>query len=243
MGEDIHDPTFVADVFDRCAKGYRRWAAIASFGFVTRWRQQCVQALPPIMASRPIVADLMAGTGEVWGPLLKAQPQIDKITAIDISHQMHLLAIQFLHQSKSDKIEHIQANFLTSALPAQAFDAVISSFGVKTLSLDQQAIFAQQLARLLKPEGVFSLIEAADPKGWFLRPLYRVYLDRVLPLIERFLLKGANDFSMLGVYTQSFQDCRYLAECLRSQGLEVIETRYFFGCAWGLSGRKPSRAG
>jgi ubiquinone/menaquinone biosynthesis C-methylase UbiE len=95
----------------------------------------------------------------------------------------------------------------------------------------------------LKPEGVFSLIEAADPKGWILRPLYRVYLDRVLPLIERFLLKGANGFSMLGVYTQSFQDCRYLAECLRDQELEVIETRYFFGCARGLSGRKSRRAG
>jgi ubiquinone/menaquinone biosynthesis C-methylase UbiE len=89
---------------------------------------------------------LAAGTGEVWAPLLKAQPQIAKITAIDISHQMHLLAIQSLHQSRSYRIEHIQADFLTSALPAQAFDAVICSFGVKMLSLDQQAIFAHQLA-------------------------------------------------------------------------------------------------
>ena len=34
----------------------------------------------------------------------------------------------------------------------------------------------------------FSLVEAADPKGWVLRPVYRLYLDRVLPLMAEGLI-------------------------------------------------------
>lgn len=235
---DIHDPVFVAGVFDRCAASYRNWAAIASFGFVLRWRNQCVDALPQIAASNPVIVDLMAGTGEIWPRLLARRPEIATITAIDISHQMHVYAMQRLHADRMDRITHIEADFLANTLPAASADGAISSFGLKTLSKDQQQIFAAELARILRPGGVFSLVEASDPKGWVLRPLYRLYLDHMLPLIERLFLKGAQDFSMLGVYTRAFGDCAHMAECLRAAGLEVHMTRYMFGCATGLAGRK-----
>jgi demethylmenaquinone methyltransferase/2-methoxy-6-polyprenyl-1,4-benzoquinol methylase len=35
------------------------------------------------------------------------------------------------------------------------------------------------------------MIEASDPKGWWLRPLYLLHLKVVLPLVERILLRGA----------------------------------------------------
>lgn len=238
MTGTIHDPAFVADVFDRCAANYRNWSAIASFGFVGRWRRQCVDALPRTAAADPVAADLMAGTGEIWPTLLARRPDIQAITAIDISHQMHLHALDRLHRNHGDRIEHIEADVLSNTLPDAFADCAISSFGMKTLSRKQQAVFAGELARILKPGGVFSIIEASDPKGWILRPVYRFYLDNVLPLIERFFLNGAQDFSMLGLYTRTFKDCSHLAACLREHGLEVSEQRYFFGCATGLSGRK-----
>jgi len=30
---DIYDPVFVANMFDRCSANYRWWSAISSFGF------------------------------------------------------------------------------------------------------------------------------------------------------------------------------------------------------------------
>lgn len=240
MTQDIHDPEFVAGVFDRCAANYRWWSGISSFGFVTRWRRQCVEAIPPTDAT-PVVVDLMAGTGEIWPVLLSRHPDAARIIAIDISHQMHLHALERLHKDRSERIEHIEANFLESDLPDGIADCVISSFGLKTLSPAQQEVFARQLARILKPGGVFSLIEASDPRGWALRPLYRFYLDRILPLVERFFLRGAQDFSMIGIYTRTFGDCTYLSECLEREGLQVSLRRYFFGCATGVSGRKEDR--
>ncbi|WP_247744173.1 hypothetical protein [Ruegeria sp. R14_0] len=43
--EDIYDPAFVADLFDRCSANYRRWSAVSSFGFTSIWRRQCVARL------------------------------------------------------------------------------------------------------------------------------------------------------------------------------------------------------
>jgi ubiquinone/menaquinone biosynthesis C-methylase UbiE len=236
--QDIYDPLFVKGVFDRTSAAYRYWSQIASFGFVFRWRRQCVDHMPTIPTYGAAGLDLMAGSGEAWPYLLRRRMGIASITAVDISSGMIRLAVDGLHRSRIDKIKLIEADVLSSTLPAESADFVISTFGLKTFNESQQQQLARTLARVLKRGGVFSLIEASDPKGWVLHALYRFYLDRVLPLIERTALNGAQDFAMLGVYTRKFRDCRFFAQCLAAEGLEVEHRVFFFGCATGVVGRK-----
>jgi ubiquinone/menaquinone biosynthesis C-methylase UbiE len=237
---DIYDPLFVKGVFDRCSAAYRYWSQIASFGFVFRWRRQCVDHMPAIQRDGATTGlDLMAGTGETWPYLLRRRKNIASITAIDISSEMIRRALDRLHRSRIDKIKLIEVDVLKSPLPAESADFVISTFGLKTFNREQQRLLARELARVLRRGGVFSLIEASDPRGWVLHGLYRFYLERVLPLVERIMLKGAQDFSMIGIYTRNFGDCRFIAQCLAEEGLEVELKSYFFGCATGVAGRKP----
>lgn len=236
---DIYAPAYVADLFDKCSGNYRWWSAAASFGFTFIWRRQCVGQLKEAQANGATAIDLMAGTGEVWPHLLRRFPELGTITAIDISHQMHLHAVARLHGARAERITHIEANALTAELPRGQADMVVSTFGLKTFNRDQQAILARQIATLLKPGGHFSLIEASDPKGWLLRPLYRFYLDRLMPMVERLFLNGARDFSMIGDYTKNFENCSHMASALRAEGLEVMYTRHFFGCATSVSGTRP----
>jgi len=236
---DIYDPAYVSDLFDRCSSNYRRWSAVSSFGFTYIWRRQCVAGLVSPARGGAIVVDLMAGTGEVWPHLFRRFPDLGPITALDISHRMHLEAVERLHSGYADRITHIEADALQTNLPADCADMVVSTFGLKTFDRGQQAVLAKQIARILKPGGSFSLIEASDPKGWILRPLYRFYLDRILPKIEKLFLKGANDFSMIGVYTRNFGSSSHMAEALRNAGLTVILKSHFFGCATSVHGHKP----
>lgn len=231
-----YDPADVSALFDRCAGNYRRWSAVSSFGFVARWRKAAVTQLD--VETPDTIVDLMAGTGEIWPNVLARFPNAN-ITAIDISHQMHLHALDVLHKDRADKITHLEADALKSPLPDEMADAVVSTFGLKTFNAEQHIILAAQVARMLKPGGVFSLIEASDPKGWALRPFYRLYMDRILPFVEALFLKGAEDFSMIGPYTKAFGDCTGFADAMRSEGLEVQLKRHFFGCATSVSGRKP----
>ncbi|KIC42070.1 ubiquinone biosynthesis methyltransferase UbiE [Ruegeria sp. ANG-R] len=239
MTHDIYDPEFVAGVFDRCSGAYRNWSAIASFGLIRAWRKSCIDGLTLPHDTSASGVDLMAGTGEAWPHLFARFPKIEKVTAIDISPGMHRQALKRLHMGREDRVSHLCANMLTTDLPNESADFAISTFGLKTFNADQHLIFARQLRRILKPGAPFSLIEATDPVGWSLRPLYRLYLDGVLPQIERLFLNGAQDFTMIGEYTRNFGSGGSVADALKSVGLNVDTRYYVYGSAIRLSGHKP----
>ena len=238
---DIYDPAFVKGVFDRCSSTYIRFSWICSSGFTERWRRQCVDALPLAQDNGAVGYDLMAGTGEIWPHLLKRHNRIAAITAVDISTGMHRHAMERLHRHRAHKIEFVEDDVLESRLPSASADFVVSTFGLKTFTPAQHARLARLVAQALKPGGGFSMIEASDPKGWWLRPLYLFHLKTVLPIVERLFLRGAEDFAMIGTYSTNFGNAAAFADMLRAEGLEVRFTRYFFGCATGVSGIKPSR--
>ncbi len=235
---DIYDPDYVRDVFDRCSDKYIAFSTFCSLGFTEIWRRQCAEMLSnlPDQASG---YDLMAGTGEVWPHLLKQHPNIGSITAVDISSGMHRRAMERLHSMRAHKIAFVEDNALASELPDESADFVISTFGLKTFNPEQQAKLAEATARVLRPGGQFAYIEASDPKGWILRPLYLFHLKTVLPLVEKTLLKGAKDFSMIGTYSTNFGNASGFATSLEQQGLDVTYRNFFFGCASGVCGFKP----
>lgn len=248
-GDNIYDPAFVADLFDRCAGKYRGWSMAASLGVIGFWRRQCVNRLVGMGAiSRfkktglnthtPEIYDLMAGTGEIWPHVLRRYPKA-RITAIDISQVMHDEAVTRLHATHALRIDHIAADALTTELAPGTADLVVSSFGLKTLTPVGQTMLAKRIARILRPGGAFALIEAADPVGWWGRPFYRFHLDRLLPMVERLFLRGAQDFAMIGTYTRNFGDCSHFAEALQAEGLFVSQRAHFFGCASSVAGFKP----
>ncbi|MBY9067855.1 class I SAM-dependent methyltransferase [Hyphomonas sp. WL0036] len=238
-GTDIYDPVFVKDLFDRCSGKYIAFSYACSLGFTERWRRQCVELLDLSDCPDPTGYDLMAGTGEVWPHLFKAAPTLSKITAIDISSGMHVRALDRLHRHRAHKIEFIEDNVLDSKLETASADFVVSTFGLKTFNPDQHQALAALVARVLKPGGRFALIEASDPKGWFLRPLYMFHLKQVLPTVERLFLNGAQDFSMIGQYSTSFGNAAAFTEFLRAEGLEANCRKFFFGCATAAFGHKP----
>ena len=237
---EIYDPDYVSTLFDRCSAGYRWWSAVASFGMVRYWRIVCVKSIPTETNTKGNFIDLMAGTGEVWPHLIRRFNELNEIKAIDNSKRMHDEALKRLHSDRTWRVSHQKANVLDVVLSENTADCVISTFGLKTFNKEQQVQIANQVYRVLKPGGTFSFIEASDPKDWRLRPLYRFYMDRCLPLVEKLALRGAQDFSMIGTYTKKFENCNEFSAALSSAGLDVNTYSHFFGCATGVYGTKPA---
>jgi ubiquinone/menaquinone biosynthesis C-methylase UbiE len=239
--QPAYDPKTIRALFDEMSATYGIVNFVSSFGFAARWRHQLVQGLWLASASHIAdlhIVDLMSGSSELCRSVAPHIAPTARMTAIDISPEMVRRARR--HKNWPFRVEIILEDVLSWDCQPASADAVISSFGLKTFDRAQQEQLSQRVARILRPGGVFSFVEISVPPSAFLRLLYLFYLNRVIPWIGRLFLGNPANYRLLGVYTQDFGNCQHFAECLRQQGLQVIEASYFFGCATGVSGIKPS---
>jgi ubiquinone/menaquinone biosynthesis methyltransferase len=232
--QSLYDVDSVRILFDEMASTYGRVNLISSLGFAARWRHLSVAALP-VASPRARMVDLMSGTGELWRSIALHESAVNEVVAIDISAQMMLRA----PRRQPFVITVREEDVLQTQLPSGSFDAVVSSFGLKTFDTDQQQALSCVVARLLRPGGVFSFVEISVPSNTVLRALYMFYINRIIPLLGRVFLGNPANYRLLGAYTEAFHNCRHFAECLRAAGLQAEFTNYFFGCASGVTGRKP----
>ncbi len=229
-----YDPKSVRALFNEMTGTYGAVNLASSFGFAARWRRQSIAGIPST-TSVSRIADLMSGMGELWRSVSLRFGAATEVVAVDISEEMVRRSPRIPPCSVTICVEDV----LAFCPPSQSFDAVVSSFGLKTFNLEQQQRLAAQVGRILRPGGGFSFVEISVPSNRALRLVYMFYVKRIIPLVGRTLLGNAENYRLLGVYTEAFGTCSHFADCLRRLGLQVTFVRYFFGCATGVVGCKP----
>lgn len=234
---EIYEPDFVQALFDEMATTYDMVNRISSFGFNSRWRRQCLEAIP--ISPGDQVLDMMSGMGELSVQLAKSVANVRAITAVDFSPVMCGSARRRAEGVGRCPIEIVSADVLTVDLPRASFDVILSTFGLKTFSIEQRERLAQRVRELLKPGGRLSFLEISVPPSRVLSVPYLFYLRRVIPWIGAMLLGNPENYRLLGVNTGGFGDCAETCELFRAAGLEVEMASYFHGCATGIVGRRP----
>jgi len=234
LAQAQYDPESIRKLFDDMASTYGHVNLISSFGFTARWRHKVVAGLP--LASADFIVDLMSGMGELWRSLATQLPASARVVGIGISPEMARRTHRKWHFPVEVRVEDVLE---WDPQPGIA-DVVVLSFGLKTFDREQQRRLAQTVSQLLKPGAVYSIIEISVPPYLPLRAAYMFYLKWVIPLVGRLLLGDPDCYRMLGLYTQAFENANHFAVCLREAGLEAITESYFFGCATGVRGVKPS---
>ncbi len=233
---NIYDTDYIEQLFDEMSQTYDRVNNLSSFGFSERWRKQFVKSvhIRPGMT----VCDLMCGMGECWLALAASLGPQGQVMALDMSQGMLNGAERRKARFPDLNIQLLKQDVLESTLPDACADALICSFGLKTLTDAQKEQLAAEIKRLLKPGGTFALVEISVPNGWLFKGLYMFYLQRIVPIIGRLLLGNPDNYRMLGIYTEQFGDCRGMMTALVNQGLQVEYHQYFYGCATAVSGVK-----
>jgi demethylmenaquinone methyltransferase/2-methoxy-6-polyprenyl-1,4-benzoquinol methylase len=77
------------------------------------------------------------------------------------------------------------------------------------------------------PEGRVGILEITTPRG-LLAPFYRVWFDRIVPLLGK-VLKGGDAYSYLPASVRRFPGPEQLAELLRRAGFGEVSYRTFAG--------------
>lgn len=217
------------------SKTYGTVNSISSFGFCYFWREQCADLIE--YSDGQVIVDLMSGMAELCITIHKRNPNLS-FKSIDLSPSMSKLANSSVKRHKLKSCIVMQQDALETQLPPNSVDAVVSTFGLKTFSQEQTKKLANETFRILKPGGRIAFLEISVPNSALLRVAYLFYLRFIIPMIGKLFMGNAENYKMLGVYTESFQNCDRAIEAFTAAGFQIQPKQFFFGCATGFNGTK-----
>jgi demethylmenaquinone methyltransferase / 2-methoxy-6-polyprenyl-1,4-benzoquinol methylase len=205
----------VRTMFDRIAPVYDVMNRVMTVGLDLRWRRITAEA---VVEKGNDVLDACCGTGDLAVADLKAGA--GKVTGLDFSPRMLERA-----RRKSVAVEWIEGDMLALPFADASFDAATVGFGVRNVSDLERGL--GELARVLGPGGRVGILEITQPRG-LLAPFYRLWFDRIVPLLGK-LLKGGAAYTYLPASVRRFPGPDELALLLERAGFGDVTYRTFAG--------------
>lgn len=203
-------PDAVQLMFDRIAPVYDAMNRLMTAGRDRRWRKLAAQA---VVRPGDRVLDACCGTGDL---AMAACAAGGEVTGLDFSERMLERA-----RRKSSAIEWVRADLLALPFADGSFEAATVGFGVRNVADLPRAL--AELQRILCPGGRLAVLEITRPRG-LLAPFYRLWLDRLVPLLGR-LLPGGSAYTYLPASVRRFPAPDELAQLMRAAGFAEVGYR------------------
>lgn len=217
----------VAKMFDAISKEYDDLNRVISFGIDVKWRKKVIKI---VASSQPeLVLDIATGTGDMAINL--AQTTAKKIIGLDISEGMLNVGKQkVLKKGLENKIEMVVGDSENLPFENNTFDAITVGFGVRNFETLEKGL--SEIYRVLKPNGVFVILETSVPTKTPYKQGYKIYSKYILPVIGKLFSKDRSAYRYLSDSASVFPYGEALNNILRKIGfINVINKPQTFGVA------------
>ena len=205
----------VRTMFDRIAPVYDVMNRVMTAGLDLRWRRLTAEA---VVRAGNRVLDACCGTGDLAVADLRAGAT--EVTGLDFSPRMLERA-----RRKSSEITWVEGDMLELPFADGSFEAATVGFGVRNVADLERGL--AELARVVAPGGRLGILEITKPTG-LLAPFYRLWFDRIVPLLGK-ALKGGAAYSYLPASVRRFPGPQDLADLISGAGFDGVEYRTFAG--------------
>ena len=207
-------PGAVESMFDRIAPVYDAMNRVMTAGLDRRWRR-----LTAVAVVRPgdRVLDACCGTGDL---ALAGQRVGGEVVGLDFSERMLERA-----RRKSATVEWVRGDLLELPFEDASFDAATVGFGVRNVADLERALV--ELRRIIRPGGRLVILEITTPRGP-LRPFFRLWFDRIVPLLGK-LLRGGSAYTYLPASVRRFPGPEELSAQLERVGFGDVSVRLLAG--------------
>jgi demethylmenaquinone methyltransferase/2-methoxy-6-polyprenyl-1,4-benzoquinol methylase len=203
------DADAVRAMFGRIARRYDLANHFLSGGadFLWRWR-----AAKMIEGWRPKrVLDLATGSGDLALAMQRRLPEAT-IVAADFSPEMLSVA-----QRKGVR-ETVLADALNLLFPDESFDCVTVAFGLRNMA--DWSLALREMSRVLRSSGHLLILDFSLPVGP-LRPAYRFYLHRCLPILASLVTGQKAAYDYLGGSIEKFPSADEMIRLIEQNGFAL----------------------
>ena len=186
----------VTQMFDEVSSKYDLLNRILTFGLDIGWRKKVVKIVKNHTknVSDKKYLDIATGTGDL--AIMLAKINDADITGLDISKGMLDVGIQ---KVKAKNLENRITMVLgdSEKLPFNdgIFDAITVGFGVRNFEDLDKGL--QEIHRVLKPNGVFVVLETSQPQKFPMKQLFKFYSKYVIPTVGGLFSKDKKAYNYL----------------------------------------------
>ena len=229
------NPDSSRNLFDHIAPTYDLLNHLLSLGLDFYWRKKAVQELRGLGGR---VLDLATGTGDVAVAIIRQNGDHSKVFGLDFSEPMIKRAQRkVLAKGLSQTILFSLGDALSLPFQDNTFDASIVAFGLRNMVEKKQAL--SEMVRVLKKRGKIIILEFTFPKNRWMKKLYPIYFQRVLPWVGGLVSGDQGAYAYLPESVLHFASIENYEEIMRKVGLENINSQSLTGgVAFVISGIK-----
>ncbi len=215
---DLNKKAQVTQMFDNISKEYDGLNRVISFGIDIKWRNRVVDIVAKTNPEN--ILDIATGTGDLAISLSKTSAQ--KIVGLDISDGMLEVGRKKINaKNLDDKITMVIGDSENLPFEDNTFDAITVAFGVRNFETLEKGL--AEIFRVLKPGGVFVILETSVPTKTPFKQGYNFYTKYILPTIGKLFSKDQSAYSYLCESASVFPFGEALNNILRKIGFINVE--------------------
>jgi len=217
---DLAKKQQVSKMFDQISGGYDNLNRVISLGMDKSWRKKVIKTIVNHQPEK--VLDIATGTGDLVISL--AEKGLDNIVGLDLSNGMLEVARKKVKAKNFDKqIELVQGDSENLPYEDNYFDAISVAFGVRNFENLEKGL--GEIYRVLKPGGIFIVLETAVPQKFPFKQGYVFYTKYILPTIGKIFSKDKSAYGYLSESASVFPNGEDFNNILRKIGFTNVEDK------------------
>ena len=218
-------PDSIRKLFDTIAPTYDFLNHLLSLRRDFYWRKMAVRELKGFEGW---ILDIATGTGDVAIEIVYQIGHKRKVFGLDFSEPMIRRAYRkLLKKGFSQRIALSLGDALSLPFRENTFTASMIAFGLRNIVKKEQAL--AEMVRVIKEDGKVIILEFTFPKKGWMRRLYPIYFEKILPWIGGLISGDREAYAYLPESVHHFRYAENYEEMMRKAGLKNVSSRPLTG--------------
>lgn len=218
----MEENNYIQKLYSEIAERYGYVNHLLSVGFFVIWRRIISSWICDIVERGNIksIAELGIGWGEqVQSLFSRCGDRLKEMRFYGVDFSLDMMRIASL---RVDWIDRLCGDMLQLPFADEVLDMVYCIFSVRNLPPGSLNGFFKNLHGILKPGGIFLMVEALPPKN----PIHYIYIRYVIPPLGAVLTGSSRSYKYLYRSIAEFPSSDEVVEKLERAGFTEIEVKF-----------------